>query len=334
MNPDIPDWLNQVVMKCLERDPARRYQNAREILNDLDLRQPPSGFAPSMSIRLPQMAVNVPMNKRMLVGIVAGALVITSGVGVVGYRYMHRSSADQVAAVPEHRVAVLPVKVLGDEAQFGYIGTGITEALIAKLSQSKELNVTSASAVQKINPADPIPEIAKSLGVKYVVQGSVQGSGDKILVILNVLDDQGKTVGENLQPFSGQRQDLLTLEDNMYKSLIPALSLNSGTALANTLHPTEDTAAYELYLKGRNTFTRGELDPKNVQTAIDLYSQAIKDDPNFALAWAGLADAYLRVYKSSKDPNAASKPWQPLKTPIAFPERTVFLKFNTPSEAF
>ena len=86
-NPDIPDWLNQVVMKCLERDPARRYASARAILNDLELQQSPSGFSPSMSIRLPQMAVNVPVKKRTLVAILASALVVTSGLAVVGYRY-------------------------------------------------------------------------------------------------------------------------------------------------------------------------------------------------------------------------------------------------------
>ncbi len=304
-NPDIPDWLNQVVMKCLERDPARRYASARAILNDLELQQSPSGFSPSMSIRLPQMAVNVPMNKRLLAGVIAGALIISSGLAIVGYRYMHKPSSEQVAAAPERRVAVLPIKVLGDEAQLGYVGTGVTEALISKLSQLKELNVASAFAVQKVNADKPVPEIAKMLGVSYVVQGSVQGSGDDVLVVLNLLDSQGKQVGKALQPFSGKRQDLLTLEDNMFSALQPVLSTSSQPTVA--FHPTENTAAYELYLKGRNTFTRGELDAKNVQTAIDYYNQATKADPNFALAWAGLADAYLRVYKSSKDPNAAQQ---------------------------
>ena len=304
-NPEIPDWLNQVVMKCLERDPARRYKSAREILNDIELQQSPSGFSPSMSIRLPQMAVNVPMSKRLFAGIVAGALVVTTGVAVVGYRYMHRSSTEQVAAVPERRVAVLPVKVLGDEAQLGYVSTGITEALISKLSQLKELNVASPFAVQKVNANSTIPEIAKSLGVSYIVQGSVQGEGDDVLVLLNLLDSQGKQVGQALQPFSGKRQDLLTLEDNMFSALQPALSTSSQPMVA--FHPTENTAAYELYLKGRNTFTRGEMDPKNVQSAIGYYEQATKTDPNFALAYAGLADAYLRVYKNSKDPGAAQK---------------------------
>src|SRR6185369_9208081 len=91
-NPDIPDWLNQVVMKCLERDPARRYAFARAILNDLELQQSPSGFSPSMSIRLPQMAVNVPMNKRLFAAVIVGALIISSGLAIVGYRYMHKAS--------------------------------------------------------------------------------------------------------------------------------------------------------------------------------------------------------------------------------------------------
>ena len=124
--------------------------------------------------------------------------------------------------------------------------------------------------------------------------------------MLNLLDAQGKPVGQALQPFSGKRQDLLTLEDNMFSALQPALAPSSAQP-AVAFRPTENTTAYELYLKGRNTFTRGELDPKNVQAAIGYYDQATKADPNFALAWAGLADAYLRVYKSSKDPNASQQ---------------------------
>ncbi|HLH08629.1 MAG TPA: protein kinase [Terriglobales bacterium] len=305
VNPDIPDWLNQVVMKCLERDPAKRYQTAREILGDLELQQSPSGFPPSMSIRLPQMALNVPMEKRTLIGLIVAIVLVSSGIALIGYRMVRRTSAAQVAVVPERRVAVLPIKVLGDEGELGYISTGITEALTAKLSQLKELNVASTAAIQRVNLNDSVPKIAKNLGVKYVIQGSLQGSGENILVLLNVLDDKGNPVGKALQPFSGKKQDLLTLEDDMFNALQPGLSSSAQPVVA--FRPTENMNAYELYLKGRNTFLRGELDPKNVQAAIGYYEQATAADPNFALAWAGMADAYLRVYKSSKDSAAAQK---------------------------
>ena len=104
----------------------------------------------------------------------------------------------------------------------------------------------------------------------------------------NLLDGQGKQVGQALQPFSGKRQDLLTLEDNMFSALQPALASSSAQP-AVAFRPTENTTAYELYLKGRNTFTRGEMDPKNVQAAISYYDQATKSrsEFRFGLGWPG-----------------------------------------------
>ena len=99
------------------------------------------------------------------------------------------------------------------------------------------------------------------------------------------------------------RQDLLTIEDQMYNDLVTALELKaSDEELArNALRPTENVAAYELYLKGRDIL-RGKLgDPKRVQSAVDLYEQAIKKDSSFALAYAGLADASLIMYNLHPD---------------------------------
>ncbi len=94
------------------------------------------------------------------------------------------------------------------------------------------------------------------------------------------------------------RQDLLTIEDQIYNDLVTALELKpSDEELArNALRPTENVAAYELYLKGRDIL-RGKRDVKRVQSAVDLYEQAIKKDASFALAYAGLADASLIMYQ-------------------------------------
>jgi hypothetical protein len=93
------------------------------------------------------------------------------------------------------------------------------------------------------------------------------------------------------------QQDLLTLEDQIYAGLVEALALRptSEESARATPHPTENIEAYDLYLKGRSVM-RGQHDVKNVQTAVGLYEQALKKDPNFALAYAGVADASLIMY--------------------------------------
>src|SRR5438034_505227 len=101
------------------------------------------------------------------------------------------------------------------------------------------------------------------------------------------------------QEFTGVTGDLLTLEDQIYAKLTDVLQTkvtNGGGAS----HPTENIAAYDLYLRGR-TALRGQQDPKNVQAAITLFDDAIKKDPSFALAYAGMADASLFMYREKKD---------------------------------
>src|SRR3989441_13279839 len=90
------------------------------------------------------------------------------------------------------------------------------------------------------------------------------------------------------------RSDLLTMEDQIYNKLLDALALKPGAGeLAHgALHPTENVEAYDLYLRGRNAI-HGGWNPKNVQTALEDYGQALQKDPTFALAYTGLAEAYL-----------------------------------------
>ncbi len=129
----------------------------------------------------------------------------------------------------------------------------------------------------------------------------MQGAGDKIDAVLSLSDATGRQLWT--KDFPGVRQDLLTIEDQIYNELAIALELKpSSEELARTtLRPTDNVAAYELYLKGRDIL-RGKRDVKTAQSAVDLYEQAIQKDPGFALAYAALADATLDMYTFKKDP--------------------------------
>ena len=103
------------------------------------------------------------------------------------------------------------------------------------------------------------------------------------------------------QQFDGATGDLFTLEDEIYNPLVAALNLNpTNEELAKAeARPTENVAAYDLYLRGRNSL-RGH-DAKSIQTALDFFDQALKNDRTFALAYTGIADASLRMYGVRKD---------------------------------
>ncbi len=223
-------------------------------------------------------------------------------------------SAEATSGIPSLKqgkfVAVLPMRILGDQSALGYVADGLVEELSAKLFQLHDMHTTSASDVQRVlpgstslvSPAPPnLNEVARHLGVNLLVSGTIQGSGDKLRIVAS-LDDVAAGRRVWTREFSGVRQDLLTLEEQIYGGLVEALALRptSEESARATPHPTEDIEAYDLYLKGRSAM-RGQQDVKNIQAAIDYYEQALRKDPGFALAYAGVADASLVMYHEKKD---------------------------------
>ena len=221
-------------------------------------------------------------------------------------------STEGVEGIPDlskgKYVAVLPLKVVGDEKSLGYVADGLVDALSAKLFQLQSVHVASSSAVEKATSTDqPVAKIARALGVNLILQGTVVGSADKLRITLNLEDVAGNRRLWT-QEFSGVPQDLLTLEDQIYSGLVEALELRpSSEEMAKTgVHPTENAGAYDLYLKGRDAL-RGTQGSRDIESAVHFFESASQNDSGFALAYTGLADADLRLYKSSKDPLYAEK---------------------------
>jgi len=300
LNPEMPEYLATIVLKCLEKDPALRYQGAAELLGDLE-----SGTPPTRIVRLRQAEMGYPKWLFAVTGVV-----LLAGVGMAIRPVRERVLGRARAIVPvsvirstanDKFVALLPLRVVGNDPALQYEASGITDALTAKLYPMKSVHLAAAGAVEKINASDPVTKIAHQLGSKLIVQGSMQDAGDKIDVVLRLSDASGKQLWT--KEFPGVRQDLLTIEDQIYNELSTALDLKpSDEELAhNALRPTENVGAYELYLKGRDIL-RGKRDVKRVQSAVDLYEQAIKQDAGFVLAYAGLADASLVMYDLNSDP--------------------------------
>jgi tetratricopeptide (TPR) repeat protein len=197
-------------------------------------------------------------------------------------------------------IAVLPFRVLGSENSLNYVADGLGEALSAKLFQLSDVRIASASAASKANDQKtPLASIAKDLGVNYIVHGLIQGAGDKLRITVN-LENMVEDRLQWSQEFTGVTGDLLTLEDQIYARLMEVLQSKAPNNSVATAHPTENVAAYDIYLRGRNAL-RNRQDPKKIQAAIDLFDQAIKQDPGFALAYTGMADASLLMYREKKD---------------------------------
>jgi len=309
VKPGLPNYLVRITMRCLEKDPADRYQNAYEILADLQGSTSSIGSR-SIQIQIPQFA------ERRWVWAVAGVVLLVAlafAIPLIRHLIMGKggttgSSISGIPAISQGKfVAILPFRILGDDQSLGYVAEGLSEALPARLFQIQGLKLASYSAVAKLNEGDPIEKKARELGVNLVIDGMIQGSPDKMAIIVNVQNiPEGRMVWSDT--FSGTAQDLLTIEDKICDALVSALELNPTNderARAGE-HATENIAAYDLYLRGRNAM-RGQQDLKNVDAAMNFFDDALKKDPGFALAYAGLAEASLVMYREKKDAFWAEK---------------------------
>ena len=308
LNPDLPDYLVNIIMRCLEKDSAQRYQHARDILVDLDRADAAS---PDTSVPARPVAT-APRWKKPGVWAAAAAILLAAAisVGVPKFRQslFGPKTASTGATAGARYVAVLPFRVNGDDASLQYTADGIVDALSAKLFQLKDVHLASPAAAAKVSPKDPPDKVARSLGAKLLVQGSLQGSGDRIGIAISL--DEPST-GRRLwsKEFSGLRQDLLTLQDQIYAGLELALDLKvtSEERAKTVTHSTENISAYELYVKGRSLLANRQRDEKKLKQAFDLFESATQKDSHFALAYTGMADAGVNLYDLKKDASWATQ---------------------------
>jgi serine/threonine protein kinase/tetratricopeptide (TPR) repeat protein/TolB-like protein len=311
VNAAVPDYVARIIMHCIEKDSATRYQSAKEILADLDAGRSPGLPASTSTSRTVQ--INLPMiERRWWLAAGGGVLLLVCLFFVIPKTRHSIFGASTVGApvpvlvgVPPISqgkfVAVLPFRVLGDQSSLGYIAEGVVEAMSAKLFQLKDVRLASSTAAAKTDPKTPLPQVAKELGVNLIVHGTVQGSGDNLRITVNLENiAQNREVWK--EEFAGVTGDLLTIEDKIYTRLVDAMETKPSNEemAAASAHPTESVEAYNQYLKGRDALS-GTPDEKNIQAAMNYFNGALQKDPGFALAYTGLANANLMMYVQKKD---------------------------------
>jgi eukaryotic-like serine/threonine-protein kinase len=300
VKPDIPEFFSRIVMRCLAKEPAARYQDAKQIAADLEAaRAPAKSPAHTVSITLP-----LPSRRGWIVAsMVVAAIVALAAIPPVRNFVLGRTAAVEGIPPASERmlIAVIPFRITGSSEELEYIGSGVAEGLTAKLFGMSAITVAPASALAGIDPKQPLPRLAHELGSNLIVSGTVQGGGNRIAINVN-LDEPLADRHIWTQQFTGDPKDILTLQDQIFTQLVEALAITPTTAerARSVSRPTNNVAAYELYLKGRNAM-RGQQDRRNVEAAIKLYEQALDADPRFALAFAGLADASVQMYREVKD---------------------------------
>lgn len=207
-----------------------------------------------------------------------------------------------VSGARSRTVAVLPFKPIVAESRDEALELGMADTLIARLSNSREIIVRPLSSVRRYGGLEQDPQAAGcELGVESVLDGSIQRAADRIRVtarLINVEDGASQWVGTFDEKFT----DVFAVQDAISERVATALALRLTAEEKRQLtrRYTENTEAYELYLKGR--YHANKMIPPEVRKGIQFFQQAIGLDPTYALAHAGLADAYRSLPMTSEAP--------------------------------
>ncbi|PYK74713.1 MAG: hypothetical protein DME39_06285, partial [Verrucomicrobia bacterium] len=221
--------------------------------------------------------------------VITGAISI--GVFYFGrYRSSKQSESTELSA---KSVAVLPFENLSRDPDNAYFADGIQEEILTRLAKIADLKVISRTSTQRYqSKPGNLSEIAKQLGVANILEGSVQKAADQVRVnvqLINALTDAHLWA----ETYDRKLTDIFAAETEIAKTIAETLQANlSGKEKsAITARPTENSEAHDLYLRGRYFFGKRTVD--DFKRAIDYFNQAIAKDPNYAPAYAGLADSYV-----------------------------------------
>ena len=211
-------------------------------------------------------------------------------------KFVLRKDTETAAAAPAvhgKSIAVLPFANLSEDKGNAYFAEGIQDEILTRLSKVADLKVISRTSTQHFKSSpENLPEIAKQLGVAHILEGSVQKASDQVRVnvqLINALTDAHLWA----DTYDRKLTDIFAVESDIAKTIAETLQakLTGSEKSSIAKVPTTNPEAYELYLKGR--FFWNKRTAADLRKAIDYFNQAIEKDPNYALAYAAVAQSWL-----------------------------------------
>ena len=305
LRADLPPHLARILRRCLEKDPRDRYQTSRDVFNELrDLR---TETASAPSIRPPRSepviaeptAPRAPVAARRRAWAAAAAAVLLGIALYVAARsgVFHSGSRAPKTGGEAHAIqsiAVLPLDNYSGDPGQDYFAEGMTDELTSALANVSRLRVISRGSAMQFKGAKrpPTPEIARTLNVDAIVEGSVLRAGDRVRITAQLIDARADRHLWS-KSFERNSRDVLALQDELASAIAREIHVRLTPADESRLAraPTVNPEAYDAYLKGRYFFNRPS--DENLSRAITQFEEAMKLDPKFAPAFSGLSDAYL-----------------------------------------
>jgi serine/threonine protein kinase/Tfp pilus assembly protein PilF len=311
-NPSAPADLQRIVRRCLAKDREERYQTIKEVA--IELKEVRREFASNLGIpqtireRGPSTAplsdVRSSLNQATTQGAAVSTnprsrirqskpaitlviVVLVAGVIAAGLYLRAGNSGTAIESI-----AVLPFENQNNDPGSDYLSDGITESIINSLSQLPNVKVMARTTVFRYKGKETdAQKIGKELGVAAVLTGKVLKQGDTLAIQADLVrvSDGSEIWGDK---YTRKLADIFAVQSDLAREISDRLRLQLSGAQRERLtkHSTENAEAYELYLKGRYYYYKGT--EAEMKKASDYYQQAIEKDPNYALAYVGLADSY------------------------------------------
>lgn len=287
INSRISPEIEQVILKCLEKEPEHRYQSAKEIL--ADLRRLGSRTSTSETPILKHDA----KRRTTVVTFATGLVVLVVAAVGLSVGSLRRRLLGMASAAPIHSLAVLPLANFSHDPEQDYFADGMTEALITDLSKISALRVISRTSVMQYKGVakKPLPQIAKELQVDAVIEGSVERVGGRVRITAQLI----KAANDEhiwAESYVRDMDDVLALEDDVAREIASQVQAKLTPQEQKQLasEGSTNSEAYQLFLQGRYYWYKG--DEPSLKKSIDYYQAALAKDSNYALAYAGLADSY------------------------------------------
>lgn len=297
-NTEAPPELEQIIGLAIAKDPTQRYASARKLAEDLRKIQEqvtPTKFLPMRVERVPSVRRRLLFRVAIPISI---TLLIATGLELPKLR--RRLAASE--AHPSMRLAVLPFTSVGGDANSKAFSDGLTETLAVKLTQitwSYPVQIVPLSEVRG-EGITTVDQARKGFGVNRVLVGTLHESGNRVRVTYSLVDPQAmQQLSANT--ITADTTDIFAVEDQVVESIVQmlGLQLEQSARTSLTVHGTLEPMAYDYYLRGRG-YLLDYHKPENLDAAIAVFDHALKRDPDYALAYAGLGQAYWYKYETTR----------------------------------